>query len=221
MHADHGYRLCYSRDLPVQTGSRFSRNARPPSCASSVAICPQHNLPDAVSPKFSVHFTPKFRHLVLSVVAPRSRTTRENGGKMAQNGRETANKQWVVGQVALGYRVGAAHRLAEAHRLLSARFLLALLEECSSGAGKDRAVYDPAHLAHHRAPADLLDHTLRDRRCPNAPHSSEQHSHAVSAAAVDVSSISVSSERPLRSEPAVRPAAAESGHACQHQRDRR
>ena len=94
----------------------------------------------------------------------------------------------------MGYRVGAAHRLAEAHRLLSARFLLALLEECGSGAGNDHAAHDPAHLAHHRAPADLLDHTLRDRRCPNAPHSSEQHSHAVSATAVGMASAASASQ---------------------------
>ena len=60
------------------------------------AGCPQRHSATAVSRPFLPQISPIFRHFspVLSVVAPGSRTAQNNGGKTAENGRETAEKQW-------------------------------------------------------------------------------------------------------------------------------
>ena len=58
--------------------------------------CPQRHSATAVSRPFLPQISPIFRHFspVLSVSAPGSRTAQRNGGKTAENGRETAEKQW-------------------------------------------------------------------------------------------------------------------------------
>ena len=58
--------------------------------------CPQRHSATAVSRPFLPQISPIFRHFspVLSVLAPGSQTAQKNGGKTAQNGRETAEKEW-------------------------------------------------------------------------------------------------------------------------------
>ena len=77
-----------------------------------VNSCPQRHSATAVSRPFLPQISPIFRHFspVLSVSAPGSQTAQNNGGKTAQNGRKTAEKQWA--KVALGYLVvGEGDRL--------------------------------------------------------------------------------------------------------------
>ena len=58
--------------------------------------CPQRHSVTVVSRPFLPQISPIFRHFspVLSVLAPGSQTAQNNGGKTAENGRETAEKQW-------------------------------------------------------------------------------------------------------------------------------
>ena len=74
---------------PRRAGPRRRRPSRGSGCH-------QRHSATAVSRPFLPQISPIFRHFspVLSVSAPGSRTAQRNGGKTAQNGRKTAEKQW-------------------------------------------------------------------------------------------------------------------------------
>ena len=89
-----GTRTCGPYATPASQPSAQARDTLAQNC--SIPTCAQRHSATAVSRPFLPQISPIFRHFspVLSVSAPGSRTAQTNGGKTAENGRETAEKQW-------------------------------------------------------------------------------------------------------------------------------